>query len=146
MHATDATDATKHATHAPDALPLWQTKAETCAALGIAPRTLNRLVADGLIERRQKGRTAWYHAPRTPPSTPRPGGPSVHLAVDLAAARAERDEAVSLAFLVTDEGERLAGELADVRGKVQRLAAVLAGLPWYASGLRREALAALVRC
>ena len=100
--------------HAPPATPatLWRTKDDTCEALEVSARTLNRLVASGRVERRQSGRRAVYRIlSGTPPATPAPethanaprtprGGGSLALAPDTAPEPEPSPEVATLADLV----------------------------------------------
>jgi hypothetical protein len=54
---------------------LWRTKAQVCSDLDISPRTLNRRVQAGQIERRKVGNKALYRAAESPVSSKGHFGP-----------------------------------------------------------------------
>ena len=107
---------------------MWRTKAQTCSDLDISPRTLNRRVQAGQIERRQVGNKALYRVadsapsrhnvtpltPKIAPATPISGAhaieraPSVAQSPDLATLTALVQQLTSdLAQASQDKGEAI---------------------------------------
>lgn len=54
----------------PQVVALWMTRDEACEALAVSPRTLNRLVKEGAVQRKQVGREGRYRPKSAPQSAP----------------------------------------------------------------------------
>jgi hypothetical protein len=67
------------------------------------------------------------------------------LTADLGRAREERGEAVAIGFMLAEQRDTLAGELAAVKARLSSLAAELRTLPWYARTRRAEIALDLAR-